>query len=130
MDDKTGAPAPLSRKAAQRERDRSLGVKRVELRLPPDLATKLEQACEIRGGNLGPYEVQEYIQTLIEMDTDKLALQLDQLKDAPCEYCGEPLPGGCGGSFKGEGRCAITREEKQLLLREPLMFRTKDHNHE
>lgn len=107
-----------NRKAAQRERDRQAGVKRVELRLPAALAEKLENGMVVRGAGLGPYGIQEYIETLIEMDAERLALQLEQLAQVPCEYCGLALPEGCGGSFKGEGACFKTREEKQLLLRE------------
>ncbi|MGL4505841.1 MAG: hypothetical protein ACRCUF_08910 [Aeromonas sobria] len=111
-------PKGTDRKAAQRERDKATGVKRVELRLPAALAEKLEMGMTVRGADLGPYGIQEYIETLIEMDADKLALQLEQLAEVPCRYCGKALPEGCGGSFKGEGACLKTREEKQLLLRE------------
>lgn len=125
MTNKTGAPAPLSRKAAQRERDKASGTKRVELRLSAEMAAKVEQACTIRGGSLGPYELQEYIQTLIEQDAERLAIHLEQLAQAPCSYCGKLLPEGCGGSFRGEGACFKTREEKQLLLTELNLHTTK-----
>ncbi|APU00399.1 hypothetical protein [Aeromonas phage 3] len=115
--------APLSRKAAQRERDKASGYKRVELRLPPELAEKIERACTIRGGTLGPYEFQEYLITLLEQDAEKLELQMEQLLDAPCKKCGSPLPGGCGGVHKWDINCLQTREEKQLLLREPFPFK-------
>lgn len=107
-----------SRKAIQRERDKASGTKRIELRLSAELTAKLEQACTVRGGSLGPYEFQEYIQTLIEQDAERLAIHLEQLAQAPCGYCGKMLPEGCGGSFRGEGACFKTREEKQLLLTE------------
>ena len=109
---------PVNRKALQRERDKAAGFKRVELRLSPDAAQKLEQACTVRGGSLGPYELQEYVETLIRQDAERLAIHLEQLAQAPCGYCGKMLPEGCGGAFRGEGACFKTREEKQLLLTE------------
>lgn len=109
---------PVNRKALQRERDRTAGYRRLELRLSPDAVQKLEQACTVRGGSLGPYEWQEYVETLIRQDSERLAIHLEQLAQAPCQYCGKILPEGCGGAFRGEGACFKTREEKQLLLTE------------
>ncbi|MGL4504962.1 MAG: hypothetical protein ACRCUF_04425 [Aeromonas sobria] len=117
--------AQPSRKAAQRARDKASGTKRVELRLSAEMAAKLEQACTIRGGSLGPYEIQEYLITLMEKDFESLALHLEQLAQAPCSYCGKVLPEGCGGSFRGEGACFKTREEKQLMLTELNLHTTK-----
>ncbi|MGL5215876.1 MAG: hypothetical protein ACRC8R_12170 [Aeromonas hydrophila] len=111
---------PIDRKAAQRERDKASGVKRVELRLKPEAAAKLEELMVVRGGTLGPYEIQEYLETLIELDWEKLELQKAQLEAVPCKKCGKPLPEGCGGFFKWDIECMQTREEKQLLLREPV----------
>ncbi|ANZ52191.1 hypothetical protein Ahp2_09 [Aeromonas phage Ahp2] len=113
------AKAPVDRKKAQRERDKASGAKRVELRLTADVGAKLEELMTVRGGTLGPYEVQEYLITLIELDWEKLELQKAQLETAPCKKCGSPLPGGCGGVHKWDIECLHTREEKQLLLREP-----------
>lgn len=113
------AKAPVDRKKAQRERDKASGAKRVELRLTADVGAKLEELMTVRGGTLGPYEVQEYLITLIELDHQKLELQKEQLAKVPCKNCGNCLPEGCKGTFKGEGDCLQTREEKQLLLREP-----------
>lgn len=117
--------AQPSRKAAQRARDKASGTKRVELRLSAEMAAKLEQACTVRGGSLGPYEIQEYLITLMEKDFESLALHLEQLAQAPCSYCGKVLPEGCGGSFRGEGACFKTREEKQLMLTELNLHTTK-----
>ncbi|MGL5482060.1 MAG: hypothetical protein ACRDC7_09215, partial [Aeromonas veronii] len=123
MSEQKGAKAPSSRKAAQRERDRSLGIKRVEIRLSADTLAAVEKACAIRGGVSGPYELTEYVETLIEQDAERLALHLEQLAQAPCQKCGKTIPeGGCGGVHKWEIDCLLTREEKQLLLREPRTF--------
>lgn len=116
------AKTGTDRKAAQRERDRTQGVKRVELRLPPSLAEKLEEACRVRGGLSGPYEIQEYLETLIEQDHERLMVHLEQLKQAPCQKCGKALPEGCGGVHKWERDCLHTIDERQLLLREPQRF--------
>lgn len=116
--EKGAAKPPVDRKAEQRKRDKETGVKRVDLRLPPELSAKLTELMEVRGGLLGPYEIQEYLATLIELDWQKLELQREQLAKVPCENCGNTLPGGCKGAFKGQWDCLQTREEKQLLLRE------------
>ncbi|MGL5285660.1 MAG: hypothetical protein ACRC8D_05935 [Aeromonas sp.] len=108
-----------ARKAAQRERDRTQGVKRIEFRLTAEVATKLDDLCRVRGGVTGPYELAEYLETLIAQDAEKLQLQLDQLAAAPCGKCGRPLPEGCGAVHKGESDCLLTREYRQLLLSEP-----------
>ncbi|QIZ02612.1 hypothetical protein AhyVDH1_007 [Aeromonas phage AhyVDH1] len=113
-----GAKPPIDRKAEQRKRDKATGVKRVDLRLPPELSAKLDELMVVRGGSLGPYEIQEYLATLIELDYQKLELQREQLAKVPCKSCGKPLPEGCGAAFKGQTDCLQTREEKQLLLRE------------
>lgn len=110
--------AKPSRKALQRERDKAGGFKRVELRLPPSLAQKLDELCRIRGGVTGAYEVQELIETLIAQDFDKLQLQLEQLLPVKCK-CGKALPEGCGGVHKGESDCFATRDYRQLMLNEP-----------
>lgn len=116
--DNQGAPAPLSRKAAQRERDRTQGVKRIEFRLSPELSAMLEQGAKLRGGIRGEYSLQEYIETLIERDSQELQIHLDQLKAVQCK-CGKSLPEGCGGFFKEESDCFHHTEYRQLLLREP-----------
>ncbi|WP_429141191.1 hypothetical protein [Aeromonas veronii] len=108
------------RKKAQRERDRQNGIKRIEIRLSADAQAALEQACQVRGGVRGPYELAEYIETLIRQDADKLALQLAQLDGVGgCQRCGSPLPGGCGGVHRGEAGCYHSRDYRQLMLTEP-----------
>jgi hypothetical protein len=108
------------RKKAQRERDRQSGIKRIEIRLSADAQAALEQACQVRGGVRGPYELAEYIETLIRQDGDKLALQLEQLAALDgCQRCGSPLPGGCGGVHRGAVGCYHSRDYRQLMLTEP-----------
>lgn len=118
------AKSGTERKKAQRERDRTQQVKRIEIRLNPEAVKALEHACAVRGGVRGPYEFAEYVATLIEQDQERLALQVDQLKaSGPCGKCGKPLPEGCGGFFKEESDCFHKLEHRQLMLTEPPRMR-------
>lgn len=120
------AKSGTDRKQAQRERDRTQGIKRIEIRLPAHVVGHLEEICAVRGGVEGPYDFAEVIETLVMQDKERLDLHLEQLSKAPCGKCGATLPGGCGGVHKGDGQCLHTREEKQLLLREPIRFTIND----
>lgn len=109
------------RKKAQRERDRTQGVKRVEIRLSQETLELVDEARKVRGSVVGdgdPYDLADYVSELIRLDTNKLKIHLEQLNAVPCGNCGKSLPGGCGNAFKGEGSCLKTREAKQLLLSE------------
>ncbi|MGL4755204.1 MAG: hypothetical protein ACRCXB_22830 [Aeromonadaceae bacterium] len=118
------AKTGTDRKKAQRERDRTQSIKRIEIRLGADAVQALERACAIRGGVRGPYELAEYVATLIEQDRENLAIQIDQLKaSGPCGKCGKPLPEGCGGFFKEESDCFHALEYRQLMLTEPPRMR-------
>lgn len=109
------------RKADQRNRDRTQGVKRIELRLSPELAEHLDKACRIRGGEgRTPYTSAEYLELLIQLDKQRFDAHIEQLKRLkPCGKCGEKLPGGCGGAHRGEDGCWHSIEYRQLLLTEP-----------
>lgn len=114
------------RKKAQRERDRTQGVKRLEIRLSPEVSAKLDELCRVRGGCGEPYTAAELVETLIEQDVERLAIHLEQLAQVPCQKCGSPLPGGCGGVHKWDINCLHTIEERQLLLREPARMTETD----
>lgn len=120
------AKTGTDRKKAQRERDRTQKIKRIEIRLPAHVVEHIERICQVRGGVSGPYEMAEYLETLVMQDKERLDLHLAQLSKTPCGKCGATLPGGCGGVHKGDGQCLHTREEKQLLLREPIRFTIND----
>lgn len=114
------AKTGTDRKKAQRERDRTQGVRRIEIRLSAEAIAALDRACGIRGGVRGAYDLSEYVETLVRQDRQRLDLHLEQLKEAgPCKACGRELPEGCGGEWQEESSCFHRMEYRQLLLSEP-----------
>ena len=103
-----------ARKRKSRKKMGRLGIKPVEVKLSTTERKWLEQGCEIRGGCSGPYEMNEYIATLIRRDQEKLQKQLAKLDT--CPHCKQDLPGGCGGLHKGDDRCFHTRQARKLML--------------
>lgn len=118
------------RKKAQRERDRTQGTKRIEIRLSAEVAKGLEEACRIRGGTgREPYTLAEYVELLIIQDRERLDLLLTQMADVPCQKCGKTIPeGGCGGVHRWERDCLHTLDERALLLTEPKRLTESDFN--
>ncbi len=108
-----------SRKQAQREREKQMGLSRIDVVVSASVREQLEQACQIRGGVSGAYELSEYIETLIRLDAQKLEQQLDEL--GSCGRCGDKLPEGCKGVFKGEAACWHSLSYRELMLDTPKM---------
>ncbi|MGW7678600.1 hypothetical protein [Shewanella sp. S23-S33] len=95
-----------ARKQAQREREKALDIAEVRLKLSASERADLDDLCRVRAGDEEPYTRDEYVRMLIQIDKRKLAAELVELENAgPCTRCGESLPGGCKGLFKGEPVC-------------------------
>ncbi|WP_099133691.1 hypothetical protein, partial [Xenorhabdus ehlersii] len=98
------AKSPAERKAAQRQRQQSAGVTKIELLLDNQELAMLKQNCAIRRPGRDPYDVNEYLTMLIRMDDRSLKKQLAKLQHQCCEKCGESLPvTEC--CFSGEAAC-------------------------
>lgn len=106
--------AVAERKRLSRERLKQFDIKVVEVKLSARERKILENSCKVRGGVAGPYGADEYISTLIRRDHERLNRQLAEL--GKCEHCKTALPAGCGGTFKGDGRCFHSRQSRDLLL--------------
>jgi hypothetical protein len=103
---KDNAAKARARKQAQREREKTLDIAEVRLRLSASERADLDELCSVRAGTEDPYTRDEYVRMLIQIDKRKLAAELAELeKSGPCTRCGESLPGGCKGLFKGEPVC-------------------------
>lgn len=98
------------RKQAQRERERSFDIKRVEVPLSATERAMLAEGCEFRGG----YDASEYIATLIRRDHARI--QKIKAELGSCEFCQSPLPTGCNKKFKGRTECFHTHQARQTLL--------------
>ena len=108
------AKSAAERKRRQRERMAKFDIKPVEVKLAKSEREILERNCKLRGGVRGAYEMDEYISTLIRNDEKLLEKQLAEL--GSCKKCGNPLPGGCEGLFKGESDCWHFEDAKCLDL--------------
>ncbi|WP_270821288.1 MULTISPECIES: hypothetical protein [Aeromonas] len=104
------------RKQDQRARRAALGIKRVEVALSTREREQLETLRRARAGSGEPYSADEYISTLLRRDWEWWQQQQAELAAQACQHCGNPLPGGCGGTFKGEAACWHTTGEKILAL--------------
>lgn len=105
-----------TRKEAQRKRQAALGIKRVEVALSTREREQLETLRRARAGSGEPYSADEYFSTLLRRDWERWQQQQAELAALACQHCGNPLPGGCAGTFKGEAACWHTTEAKTLAL--------------
>ena len=104
------------RKQEQRARRAALGIKRVEVALSERERQQLDHLRIARAGSGEPYSADEYISTLIRRDWERWLEQEAELKQQACPNCGQKLPGGCVGAFKGEAACWQTQGDKTLAL--------------
>ena len=97
------------RKQAQREREKSFDIKRIEVPLSATERAMLAEGCEFRGG----YDANEYIATLIRRDHTRI--QEIKAELGSCEFCQSPLPTGCNKIHKGRAECFHTHKARQIL---------------
>ncbi len=62
------------------------------------------------------YTLQEYINLLLLHDADRLNKELKALQETPCACCGKVAPENCGGTFKGQADCWLTRGPLELKV--------------
>lgn len=105
-----------ARKEAQRKRQAALGIKRVEVALSTREREQLETLRRARAGSGEPYSADEYFSTLLRRDWERWQQQQAELAAQACQHCGNQLPGGCAGTFKGEAACWQTKGDKTLAL--------------
>lgn len=102
------------RKRKSREKLKQFDIKVVEVKLSATERTDLAELCKVRGGVRGEYTADEYVALLIHRDKERLNAQLAEL--GCCGKCGDQLPGGCKGLFKGDAACYHTNEALKLML--------------
>lgn len=95
------------RKAAQRAKLAADGGLRHELVLTRQEVAMLDAGCQRRNPGRAAYSRNEYISLLILCDAQRLDRQEAAL--GRCQRCGNALPGGCDGDFRGEAACWFTR---------------------
>lgn len=92
------------------------GVKEVSFKLKPALGDVLADSMTKRACGGEPYNVEEYICSLIREDAARLKGQIADAQRYPCRQCGKVLPEGCGGAFKGELACLHTPTAWKLQI--------------
>ncbi|ERK18582.1 hypothetical protein L579_1906 [Pantoea sp. AS-PWVM4] len=112
------AKSPAERKQEQRARQATAGDKKLELVLDNQELEMLAQNCAGRRPGREPYELYEYITTLIRIDNAQLNQQVAELNKRNCGRCGDQLPvTEC--CFRGENACWLTRGWHELKLKIP-----------
>ncbi|WP_323667106.1 hypothetical protein [Pectobacterium punjabense] len=80
------------RKAAQRARQRDAGVVKVEIHVDAQELEMLKHNCTLRRPGREPYDIDEYLTTLIRQDAAALQQKIATLNKRNCQKCGEKLP--------------------------------------
>lgn len=76
------------RKRAQRQRDKELGITTLTLRLDAQELAMVLEGCEQRRIARQPYEVTEFLVSLIRQDNKLLHKQLAELRKSSCSGAG------------------------------------------
>ena len=108
--------AQNERKEAQRLRDSAMGIERIEVRFSARTLSMVRFGCQVRGGLQDPYGLNEYLDTLVRQDYERLKVQVKALEGQACEQCHKPLPQGCGGQYPGYANCWFKHSSLSLLL--------------
>lgn len=96
------------RKQLERERKRQAGDVTLTLTLTKEAAERLAFVCDAR-----EYDKAELVALLIHRDWQKVSAITEGM--GVCDYCGEQLPKGCKGQWKGLGQCFKTVQQREVL---------------
>ncbi|MBC8984066.1 hypothetical protein IAI52_27855 [Pseudomonas lurida] len=113
------APDPRTpeaiRKQVQRDREEAMGIERREVKQSWRERGMADFCAYVRGGE-SPYAFNEYVNTLIRRDYEKLRAELVELQAMTCQQCKRSLPTECAGRFPGEATCWKLRGGFDLML--------------
>ncbi|WP_165708437.1 hypothetical protein [Pectobacterium polaris] len=84
--------SPADRKAAQRARQREAGVVKVEIHVDAQELEMLKSNCALRRPGRDPYDIDEYLTTLIRQDTAALQQKIAEISQRKCQKYWEKLP--------------------------------------
>lgn len=117
------AKTDKERSQAKRDKQKKLGLKRVEFFVSAKEYETLQTMGKARAGCRKPYSVNEYAVTLLRQVLPlDVAKYEEQTKDlGTCDTCHMVLPGGCNGAFKGQKGCFHTQDSKALELARPII---------
>lgn len=107
--------SPAERKATQRARQRDAGIVKIEIHVDAQELEMLKRNCTLRRPGRKPYDIDEYMTTLIRRDAAALQQQITVLNQRSCKRCGEKLPvAEC--CLSGESKCWNTLGWHELKL--------------
>ncbi|HHG1515054.1 TPA: hypothetical protein ACPUNS_000436 [Klebsiella pneumoniae] len=102
------AKSSAERKAAQRARQSAAGNRKIELVLDAQELDMLARNCAARRPGREPYEMAEYIATLIRQDDARVSGHIKSISKRQCGKCGDQLPvASC--PCAGDSQCWVTR---------------------
>jgi hypothetical protein len=104
-----------TRKRLQRERQKAAGNEKIEIIIDVQEKQMLIENCALCRPSREPYELGEYITTLIRRDNAALKIKLEALNKRCCGKCGERLPvANC--CLTGDSECWATNGWHELKL--------------
>lgn len=109
------AKSPAERKAAQRARQKKTGIVKLELLVDEQELEMLQRNCALRRPGRDPYELHEYLTTLIRIDDRSLKSEIEKLGKKTCLKCGDKLP-VVECCFSGDSECWNTLGWHELKL--------------
>ncbi|TMP23765.1 hypothetical protein [Pseudoalteromonas ruthenica] len=103
------------RKRKSRANRKRNGIDEIRIELAQVDVERMDYARVTRAIGTGePYSRTEYIARLIREDAARLK---EQISEAKCERCTNPLPEGCAGVCRGESACFHFMFNKGLRLK-------------
>ena len=102
------AKSSAERKADQRAKQASSGMRKLELVLDAQEIEMLERNCATRRPGRAPYEFGEYIALLIRQDDARVRGRIKAISANQCGKCGDSLPvKSC--PCAGDSACWVTQ---------------------
>lgn len=86
------AKSAAERKAAQRARQASAGMKKIEVELDDQELEMLARNCAARRPGREPYDMAEYVALLIRQDDARARSLFKSMSKQKCSRCGDSLP--------------------------------------
>ena len=82
--------AQNERKEAQRLRDSAMGIERIEVRFSARTLSMVRFGCQVRGGLQDPYGLNEYLDTLVRQDYERLRCRSRRWRARPVSSATNP----------------------------------------
>ncbi|HEI9843253.1 TPA: hypothetical protein SLN72_000164 [Morganella morganii] len=108
------AKTASERKVEQRKRQKESGIVKMEILVDQQELAMLKRNCILRRPSRQPYDINEYLTTLIRMDDRTLQQQLKALSEQCSKKCGEQLP-VIECCLEGDSECWCSSQKLRLM---------------